>query len=106
MAELVDYSGEFEPEFNFDRFSKKTLLKLIKAYSDYLIKVDAYWYLTVMDKWGNDEAVDCDIKILKNLSKPYEMKAIGGMLNIKGNDVATVMKAIQVSPGTGLGAMD
>jgi len=98
MAELVDYSGEFEPEFNLNRFSKQTLLNLIKAYSDYLIKVDAYWYLTVMDKWGNDAAVDCDIKILKNLSKPYEIKAIDGMLNIKGNDVATMMKAIQVSP--------
>jgi hypothetical protein len=98
MAKLEDYSGEFEPGFNLDRFSKPALLKLIKAYSDYLIKVDAYWFLTVLDKWGNDAAVECDINILKNLSKPYEVKAVDAMLNIKGNDVATLMKAIQVSP--------
>lgn len=98
MAELTDYSGEFEQEFNFDRFNKQTLLKIIRAYSDYMIKVDAFWFLTMMDKWGNDEAVDCDIKQLRDLSKPYEKKAIAGMLNIRGNDVATVMKTIQVSP--------
>jgi len=28
-----------------------------------MLRIDGYWYLTVMNKWGNDEAFDCDIKV-------------------------------------------
>lgn len=97
MMELVDYSGEFDPKFNHDKFTKQTLLKLLKAYSEYILRVDGFWYLTVMDKWGNDEAFDCDVRVWERLTR-YEMKAISNLLNIRGDDVVTVMKAMQASP--------
>jgi hypothetical protein len=97
MMELVDYSGKFDPKFSRDKFARETLLKLLKAYSEYILRIDGFWYLTVMNKWGNDEAFDCDVRVWEKLIR-YEMKAISSLLNIRGNDVVTVMKAIQVSP--------
>lgn len=97
MTELVDYSGEFDPEFSHNKLTREKLLELLEAYSQYMHRMDAYWYLSVKEKWGNDEALDCDIKVLEK-SKLYEVPAICDLLNIHGDDVATVMKYFQVYP--------
>ena len=83
MSELTDYSGEFDPEFSHDKLSKETLLKLLEAYSQYMHRIDAYWYLSVKDNWGNDAALDCDIRVLEK-GKSYEVQLIRNLLNIQG----------------------
>lgn len=45
------------------RSNKETLLKLLKTHNEYMLRIDGFWYLTVMDKWGNDEAFDCDVRV-------------------------------------------
>jgi hypothetical protein len=97
MMEIIDYSGQFDPEFSHDSFSRETLLKLLRVYSEYMLRIDGHWYLTVMNKWGNDEAFDCDIKVWEK-AQLFETKTICKLLNIQGDDVATVMKSIQASP--------
>ena len=100
MTELIDYSGKFDPEFSYDKLNKDTLIKLLEGYARYMLRIDASWYLTIMEKLGNDEAFDCDQKVWgegKQLAS-HEVKAISSLLNIQGNDVATVMKYIQVRP--------
>jgi len=97
MTELSDYSGPFDPEFGHEKFSKETLLKLLGAYSEYMLRIDGFWYLTVMDKLGNDQAFDFDLKMWER-ARPYEVGALSKLLNIRGNDVATVMKYIHVCP--------
>ena len=97
MTELVDYSGGFDPTFSHEKLKKETLLKLLRAYNDYLLRVDGYWYLTVMNKWGNEEAFDCDVKVWEK-AQVWEMKTISSLLGIRGDDVATLFKYLQVSP--------
>jgi len=97
MEELTDYCGRFDANFSHDRLTKDTLLKLLKAYNEYLLRVDGYWYLNVMKKWGNDEAFDTDVKVWEK-AQLFELKTISKLLNIQGRDVETVMKYIQVSP--------
>jgi len=50
-----------------------------------------------MDKWGNDEAFACDVKVWEK-ALIYELKAVSEAHNIHGDDVATVMKFFQCSP--------
>lgn len=95
--ESDDYSQPFDPNFSHKRFTKKTLIRFLKAYSEYMRRIDAHWYLAVMDKFGNAEALDCDERVWEKLVI-YEMKTMSELLNIRGNDVATVMKALQASP--------
>ncbi len=97
MSELADYSGPFDPEFSHEKLGRETLLRLLKTYNEYMLRIDGFWYLTVMKKWGNDEAFDCDVKVWET-AMLWEMKAITSALNITGHDVATVFKYGQVSP--------
>jgi len=97
MAIVRDYSGPFDPAFDHSKLTTDTLLRLLKAYNEYMLRIDGFWYLTVMGKWGNDEAFDCDVKVWDK-AQPFELKLITEVMNIHGNDVETVMKYIQVSP--------
>jgi len=97
MSELTDYSGEFDPQFDHSKLSKKTLLKLLHTYNEYMLRIDGFWYLTVMNKWGNDEAFGCDLKVWEK-AQPWEIKAVSKVLNIEGDDVASLMKYMQMSP--------
>ena len=97
MAELVDYSGKFEPELSHDTFTKETLFALFKFYAAYLKFVDGIWYSTVKDKWGSKEALECDIGMLRR-ARLYEAETLSRLLNIGGDDVATLMKLTQLSP--------
>jgi hypothetical protein len=97
MTDLVDYSGEFETEFSHDTFTRETLFALLKFYAAYLKFVDGIWYSMVSERWSGKEALECDIGMLKR-ARAYEAEMLSSLLNIQGDDVATVMKLIQLSP--------
>lgn len=95
--ELVDYSGDFDPDFSPDKLTRETLVKLLSMYSEYIRRVDGHWYLTVMERWGNEEALACDLSVWDKAMR-WELKEITNLLNIHGDDVITMMKAQQAGP--------
>ena len=97
MRKLVDYSGRFLPDLKFSDFSPDTLAELLDLYCKLYMAVDGFWYLTVKERINNEEALACDIRTLERLCK-YEMQKITKHLNIQGNDVFALMKAIQITP--------
>jgi hypothetical protein len=97
MAELKDYSGQFDPDFNYEKLSKGATLKMLKASSDYIRMIDGYWYLAVMKECGNDLAFKMDSDIWEKLGA-YTMELTRRMLNIKGDGVDAVAKSLQASP--------
>ena len=98
MPELADYSGPFDPHWSPEKLSKQTLLKLVKAYGEYIHRIDASWYVTVMKRQGNDEAFACDRHVWEKKLQAYELKLMTGVLNIRGDDVVAVMKYMQATP--------
>jgi len=99
MKELTDYSGEFDPNIRYEDFSKNSLLELLNAYSDYIRKLDGFWYLMVKDRMGDDEAFACDTNVWEKMYA-IEFEMTRKLFKIKGNDVAALMKAFQMSPWT------
>ena len=97
MGKLHDYSGEFLPELKFSDFSSDTLAKLLALYCRLYMALDGFWYLTVKERSGNEEALACDIRTWERVAR-YEMEKIAKQLNIRGNDVIAVMKAVQMTP--------
>ena len=95
--ELIDYSGPFDPDFSYEKLTKETLLKLIRSDAEYVRRIDGQWYLAVMQKCGNDVAFACDTEIWEKLEE-YTMKITCNLLNIHGNDVVTLIKALQANP--------
>lgn len=97
MKALEDYSGEFLPNLKLEDFSHDTLVKLLTLYSQLYIAMDGFWYLAVMERSSNKEALACDMRAWERMVN-YEMKRITEGLNIRGNDVIAFMKALQITP--------
>ncbi len=95
--ELVDYCGKFDPDFSYEKLTKETLLKLIRSDAEYVRRIDGQWYLAVLQKCGNDVAFACDAEVWEKLAA-YTMKITCNLLNIHGNDVVTLIKALQANP--------
>lgn len=97
MNKLTDYTGPLLPEIDFNDFSHDTLVRMLTMYAKMYIAIDGFWYMTVMHRSGNDEALACDIQAWKIMSK-YEKKRIGEAMDINGNDVLSFIKTLQLSP--------
>ena len=97
MRKLDDYSGEFLSDLKFSDFSPNTLAELLALYCKLYMALDGFWYLTVKERGSNEEALACDISTWEKVGR-YEMTKITKQLNIQGNDVVAVMKAIQITP--------
>ena len=97
MKKLNDYSGEFLPDLKPEDFSHDTLAELLRVYSQLYIAMDGFWYLAVMERSGNEEALACDLLAWEKVCK-YEMAKVTKYLNIQGNDVIALMKAMQIAP--------
>jgi hypothetical protein len=94
---LSDYSGPFQPDFSHEKLDREALLRILKENSSYLRRLDATWYVTIMKKRGNELAFECDTEIWEKFIK-YELDTVCEALNIHGNDVATLIKAMQATP--------
>jgi hypothetical protein len=58
--------------------------------------VDGLYYLFIEEKWGTKEATEIDRKVWEIMGK-IEARKIKELLNIKGDDIPTVMKALSYS---------
>lgn len=43
MGELQDYSGEYNPDVEFENFSKEALIRLLKAYQKVFVGALGIW---------------------------------------------------------------
>jgi len=94
---LDDYSKEFQSNLKLEDFSYDVIVKLLRLYAQLYIGIDGFWYLAVMERNGNDEALACDFLAWERGNK-YEMRKITEALNIRGNDLIALMKTLQISP--------
>lgn len=94
---LGDYSGEFNPDISIEDFSKDVLVELLKLYSKLFLAIDGFWYLAIKGRISDEEALACDVWAWEKEVR-YEMRRLTKLLRIEGNDVATLMKALQMSP--------
>jgi len=99
--ELTDYRGEFDPDIKYGDFSKDLLVELLNAYSGYTLRVNSLWYLGVRQAMGEDEAFFYDTRIWEKMTI-HELDMTCRLFKVEGNDVATMMKAMQLSPWMGI----
>ncbi len=97
MSRLRDYSGDFRPELQLSDFSPATLAQLSRLYLQLYAALDGFWYLTVKERLGNEEALACDIQAWERICR-REMSKIKSGLKIQGDDVESLMKSLQLCP--------
>jgi hypothetical protein len=97
MAELKDYGGGFIPNVKYEDFSKEFLARLLVEYARCYIMADGLWYSAVKEKFGPEAAYAIDYDMWVNKFPPFETARILSVLNLKGNEVADVMKFYQLT---------
>ncbi len=99
MDELKDYSGEFDPNLTLRDFSKEALIKLLVSASKAYLGIDGVWTTLMRQKYGDRMAFDYDKEVWFTQGLALDILRTVGPLNIEGNDIATVFKYLQFSPG-------
>jgi len=98
MRQLSDYSGEFITNLRPVDFCHETLAELLVLYSRLFMAMDGFWYLAVRERLGDEAVLACDIQAWENYCR-YATNTIRRKLRIRGRDVVSAMKVIQVCPG-------
>ena len=96
MKAIEDYSGDYIPGLKLTDFSPHTLDKILALHGKVYLALDGFWYLAVKELFGNEKAFICDMWAWEKVCN-HEMDLITSQLNIKGNGVTDLIKALQVT---------
>ncbi len=99
MKELRDYSGKWDPNLDFENFSKDVLVKLLREYQTLLIALDGFYQTTIIQRHNIDEAMKC-AQMAWAMYAAVEVPRISKLLNMRGNDVETFFKVLQFTPSS------
>jgi hypothetical protein len=98
MAELADYSGKFMETFKYEDFSREALLRLVKEYARVYVGYMGMWTSVLRERFGIEETYKLSNEVLVKTVKKFEAPGIMKAMNIKGNDVITLLKIMQSIP--------
>ena len=99
MKELNDYSGPFQPDLQLTDFSKGALIQLLRAAAKCYGAHTSYWYNTAKELLGKETADRLQEHVwLKSGASEAELRNVCNALNIKGNDIASYFKFLQMTP--------
>ncbi len=98
MAELADYSGPFTEHFKYEDFSREALLRLVKEYARVYVGYMGMWTSVLREHMSIEETYKLSNEVLVRTVKKFEAPGIAKAMNIKGNDVITLLKIMQSIP--------
>ena len=98
MTERKDYNGEYRTDVRFEDFSKEALIRLIKAYQITFIGNMGMWNTVNRERMSVEEAWNLDSEVYEKQVQRFELPLVCDAMNIRGNDVVTMLKYFQMCP--------
>jgi hypothetical protein len=98
MGDLKDLSGPFDPNFKLTDLTPEALAKLVLMSGQLYLGADGMWTTVIRKRYGDDVALSCSKEVWDTNWK-HEIDRPKKMMNIQGNDIATLFKCWQVDPG-------
>jgi hypothetical protein len=105
MADLVDYSGAFDPNLKYEDFSKDVLVRLLGEYTRCYLTYMGEWHRVMRERFSDQAALECETSVW-NVAAPLSAGYLCRSLNIQGDNVETFFKALQVNPAFPLRLFD
>jgi len=97
MPERADYSGPFDPEIQFEDFSKDFLVKVMTHWHYAYIKLATIFYNEIRERYGIEVANDINYIAWTQIGeKVYPRHAKMGNIELK--DVLDSLKCVQLHP--------
>jgi hypothetical protein len=90
MTERNDYSGEFDPSFDYEDLSKEALVRLVREYSLIVHQLDRSMCAAIGLKYGAEAVKELAIQ---------EWVGSSPIMNIEGDGVSAIFKVLQLDPG-------
>ena len=78
----------------WQKIPKEKLIDFIFMHLRNMWAVDGLYYIGIEEKWGTDKATEVDRKVWEIMGK-IEARRLKDFLKIKGDDIPTVMNALQ-----------
>lgn len=94
---MLEKESRAAPGFKPEALPQPLLLDLLKTYCRLYYAVDGFWYVSVMNRFGNDAAVELDLWVWRKQVK-YEMDRLTRLLGIEGHDVPALIGGLGASP--------
>lgn len=105
MKDLNDYAGPFDSNLRYEDFSKETLAKLLEEFAMALQILEGNWQRILRERFGDATTIEMGITQWTR-STPRYHRRISNLLNIQGNNVETIFKALQFDPAFSPGFFD
>ncbi|MFC1894087.1 DUF6125 family protein [Chloroflexota bacterium] len=83
--------------FSLENCSVENLIALLKTYAKMYVAMDAFWYLSIMDEFGNDKALEHDLRAWDRMYK-RELDWLKGALGIRQRDVPSLLRILSATP--------
>ena len=97
MSDLKNYSGEFQPDFQFSDLSKEFLTELLRFYGRSYMAIDGFWYIGVKNHVDNDMALKVDHWAWDKATR-FELKRLVPLAGIEGDGIDALFKFLQLVP--------
>ena len=97
MAELEDYSGQFDPNLRMQDFSKDAMGRLVELGGLLYSALASVYYRVLKQRFGEEMAMEVDREVWRRMPL-IEIRETAKAMNISGSDVAAIFKICQISP--------
>lgn len=94
---LAGEDGKGGPSLDLASLPAEVHMDLLKLYSRMMIALDGFWYLSVKERTGNDEALACDNWVWSKVMK-HMTDDLAAVLKVQGRSVADFMKVLEARP--------
>ncbi len=96
--ERNDYSGAFDPGFDYEDLSKEALVRLVREYGLIVHLLDRSMCAAIGLKYGADAVKELAIEEWAGASPVYGDR-LRQIMNVAGDGVSAIFKVLQLDPG-------
>jgi hypothetical protein len=97
-AEMEDYSGPFDPAFDYESLSKPALVRLVREYALITHILDRSMCAAIGLRLGAKAVEELAIEEWRGASPVYGER-LRRIMNIEGDGVSAIFKLLQLDPG-------
>ena len=99
MEKLKVYNLESLVSSQFENCSRETLITLLSFYARLYMVLDGHWYLSVKERFGNEQAIDADLQVWEKQTRK-EVLGLTKLMDFRNRDVLSLMELSAIMPST------
>ncbi len=97
MKKSEDEQATAKLDLKLENLPNESLIGLVRLYSRLMMDIDGFWFLSMKDRAGNEEAIACDNWVWGKVVKKM-LHDLAELIGVEGRDVVDFMTVIQATP--------